>query len=72
MNSYTASKAAASIALLQWAAEHQVSLDILRLFHVFGEGEPESRLWPSLRRAAMASANFPMTAGGQVREFLPV
>jgi nucleoside-diphosphate-sugar epimerase len=72
MNSYAASKAAASIALLQWAAEHQVSLDILRLFHVFGEGEPESRLWPSLRRAAMAGANFPMTAGEQLREFLPV
>jgi nucleoside-diphosphate-sugar epimerase len=71
-NSYAASKAAASIALLQWAEEHKLSLEILRVFHVFGEGEPETRFWPSLQRAALAGEDFPMTAGEQIRDFLPV
>ena len=36
--SYPASKAAASLILTQWAIEKKVSLKILRLFQVFGEG----------------------------------
>jgi UDP-glucose 4-epimerase len=71
-NSYAASKAAASIALTQWAEEHHISLDILRVFHVFGEGEAETRLWPTLRRAALSGADVPMTAGEQIRDFLHV
>jgi nucleoside-diphosphate-sugar epimerase len=71
-NSYAASKAALSIALRQWAEEHLLSLEILRVFHVFGEGEPEGRLWPTLRRAALAGDDFQMTAGEQIRDFLPV
>jgi nucleoside-diphosphate-sugar epimerase len=71
-NSYAVSKAAASIALRQWAEEHQLSLDILRVFHVFGTGESESRFWPTLRRAALTGADLPMTAGEQIRDFLPV
>lgn len=71
-NSYAASKAAASIALLQWAEENKLSLEILRVFHVFGEGEPETRFWPSLRRAALSGEDFQMTAGEQIRDFLPV
>jgi nucleoside-diphosphate-sugar epimerase len=71
-NSYAASKAAASIALCQWAEEHGLSLDLLRVFHVFGEGEAETRLWPSLRNAALAGEDFKMTAGEQIRDFVPV
>ena len=71
-NSYAASKAAASIALCQWAEEYQLSLELLRVFHVYGEGEPETRFWPSLKRAALASQDFPMTLGNQVRDFMPV
>lgn len=71
-NSYAASKAAASIALRQWAEEHQLSLEILRVFHVYGEGEAATRFWPSLKRAALADENFPMTKGELVRDFLPV
>ena len=72
MNSYAASKAAASIALRQWAEEHQLSLEILRVFHVYGEGEAETRFWPMLRRAAWAGDNFLMTAGEQIRDFMAV
>jgi UDP-glucose 4-epimerase len=71
-NSYAASKAAASIVLAQWAYEHNLSLEILRVFHVYGEGEAETRFWPSLRRAACAGEDFPMTKGEQIRDFLPV
>lgn len=71
-NSYAASKAAASIALKQWAEEHQLTLEILRVFHVYGEGELETRFWPSLRRAALAGEDFPMTNGEQIRDFQPV
>ena len=71
-NSYATSKAAASIALQQWANENKLSLEILRVFHVFGEGESETRLWPSLRRAALAGKDFKMTKGEQIRDFQPV
>lgn len=71
-NSYAASKAAASIAMKQWAEEHHLAMEILRIFHVFGEGEPDSRLWPTLRRAALAGEDFPMTPGEQIRDFLQV
>lgn len=71
-NSYAASKAAASIALRQWASDNCCALTILRVFHVFGEGEPESRFWPSLRRAALAGEDFPMSKGEQIRDFIRV
>ena len=71
-NSYAASKAAASIALSQWAEEHQLNLEILRVFHVYGEGEAETRFWPSLRRAALVGEDFPMTDGEQIRDFMAV
>lgn len=70
--SYPASKAAASTAFIGFARQHQVALRIERLFQVYGEGEPESRLWPALRRAAMEGRDFPMTAGEQLRDFIDV
>ena len=48
-NSYSVSKAAASIALTQWASEHSMCMEILRVFHVYGVGEQESRFWPLLK-----------------------
>ena len=69
---YPASKAAASVAFHAFACEQQVKLLILRVFQVFGEGELESRFWPSLRRAALAGQDFPMTPAEQVRDFIPV
>jgi nucleoside-diphosphate-sugar epimerase len=71
-NSYATSKAAASIALQQWAEEHQLSLEILRVFHVYGEGEAKTRFWPALRHAALTGNDMPMTKGEQIRDFLAV
>ena len=70
--SYPASKAMASIAFSQLAKELKLKLKILRIFQVYGEGEAESRLWPSLRKAANSGDNFSMTAGEQVRDFVNV
>jgi nucleoside-diphosphate-sugar epimerase len=69
---YPASKAAASIAFCQLATELGLQLSIHRIFQVFGEGEAESRLWPSLREAARAGRDFEMTPSEQIRDFIPV
>lgn len=68
-SSYPTSKAAASIAAMGFAHEYTLCLSILRIFHVYGEGELQNRLWPSLRRAALAGEDFPMSTGMQVRDF---
>lgn len=70
--SYPSSKAAASVALIGFAAQHGLRLKLYRIFQVFGEGEQASRLWPSLRAAAHEGRDFPMSAGEQVRDFIDV
>jgi nucleoside-diphosphate-sugar epimerase len=72
VGSYSTSKAAASVAIIGLANTHQANLFIGRIFQVFGEGETEGRFWPSLRKAALAGEDFPMTAGKQIRDFIPV
>jgi nucleoside-diphosphate-sugar epimerase len=72
MNSYGASKAAATIAAMAFGRENEVELAVLRPFHIFGEGESQERLWPSLKKAALAGEDFPMTLGEQIRDFTPV
>lgn len=70
--SYPTSKAAASLAFEGFARQHGLRLQILRIFQVYGEGEQAGRLWPSLRRAALAGEDFPMTEGAQLRDFIEV
>ncbi len=70
--SYPTSKAAASIAFMGLARELKLHLKLLRIFQVYGEGEQATRLWPSLRTAALAGQDFPMSGGEQVRDFIPV
>lgn len=70
--SYPASKAAASVAFAGFARRCRVRLQILRIFHVYGEGEAAARLWPSLRAAALAGHDFEMSPGEQVRDFVEV
>lgn len=71
-NTYATSKAAASVAFEGFARHQKVRLKIMRLFQVYGEGEQATRLWPSLRDAALAGRDFPMTTGEQRRDFTPV
>lgn len=70
--SYPTSKAAATIAFEGFARQHGLLLKNLRIFQVFGEGEQASRMWPSLRKAALDGSDFPMSAGEQVRDFIDV
>lgn len=69
---YPISKAMASIAISGLAMSHNLQLQILRIFQVFGEGEASSRLWPSLKRAAEDGEDFPLTMGEQLRDFIYV
>ncbi len=69
---YAVSKAAASLALLDWARGQTCRFSLLRLFHIFGPGEAPARFWPSLRRAALEGVDLPMSGGEQVRDFTPV
>ena len=69
---YGASKAAAALAAHALAIDAGVAVKLLRLFHVFGEGEAPYRFWPALRRAALAGEDFDMTPGEQVRDFTEV
>ena len=71
-NAYAASKAAATMAAFAFAMEQKIELIVLRPFHVFGEGQHEINFWPSLQKAALAGQDFPMTAGDQIRDFVPV
>lgn len=69
---YAASKAASSSVFYQFAIQHQVNLSYHRIFQIFGEGEAPSRLWPSLKKAALAGEDFEMTEGDQIRDFIAV
>ncbi len=72
ISAYGASKAAFTLAAMAFARENDLELVVLRLFHVYGEGESPERLWPSLKKAALAGEDFPMTLGEQIRDFTPV
>jgi nucleoside-diphosphate-sugar epimerase len=69
---YPASKAAASVTLSQMAIENNLQLSIHRIFQVYGEGEAENRLWPSLMKAAKEGRDFNLTPAEQIRDFIPV
>ena len=66
---YPTSKAMLSTMLHGWTAVNNVKLKYLRIFQVFGEGEAETRFYPSLKKAALEGKDFPMTKGEQIRDF---
>jgi nucleoside-diphosphate-sugar epimerase len=70
--SYPTSKAAASLGFSALCRARGLQLKILRIFQAFGEGEAESRFWPSLRRAALSGKDFPLSPGEQLRDFIAV
>ena len=69
---YAASKAAGSVALAAFARANRMRLFYGRIFSAYGEGQHAANFWPQLRRAALAGEDFAMTAGEQVRDFIPV
>jgi nucleoside-diphosphate-sugar epimerase len=69
---YGASKAAGFLMLHAFATAHSIKLFYGRIFSAYGEGQFGGNLWPSLRHAALAGNDFPMTEGEQIRDFIPV
>jgi nucleoside-diphosphate-sugar epimerase len=69
---YHSSKAAATMAALGFAMDQDRELIILRPFHIYGDGEAETRFWPLLVKAAAEGRDLPMTEGTQIRDFTPV
>ena len=69
---YSSTKAAASLILRAWAIEKNVKYHHMRLFQVYGEGEANYRLLPSLIEAAKNDLDFEMTNGEQIRDFIDV
>jgi nucleoside-diphosphate-sugar epimerase len=72
LNAYAASKASATMALSGLVASKDIQGVVLRPCIVYGEGEPDYRLYPSLKKAALNNQDFPMTDGTQVRDFIHV
>jgi nucleoside-diphosphate-sugar epimerase len=72
INAYAASKAACFVVCNAAAAELELELCYLRIFSAFGDGQFESNFWPALRKAALAGHDFEMTAGEQIRDFVPI
>jgi len=72
IGAYASSKAAFFELIHGMAIERNISLSYLRLFTVYGEGQFENNLWPSLYKAAVLGNDFKMTMGEQVRDFISV
>lgn len=54
-------------------AERLFHLTWSRLFYMYGDDQPATSLWPSLKAAALAGrSEFPMSGGEQLRDYLPV
>ena len=71
-NDYATSKAMSFLAFRQFALNKKVSLSYQRIFHAFGEGQPDNRLWPSIKNAALDGKDLELTPGEQIRDFVPV
>jgi len=72
LNAYAASKASATMALSGLVSSNDIQGIVLRPCVVYGDGEPDYRLYPSLKKAALNNLDFPMTEGTQVRDFIHV
>jgi GDP-4-dehydro-6-deoxy-D-mannose reductase len=69
---YGTTKAAGGLLAVASGIACDVTAVNLRLFNVFGPGESEHRLLPSLIGALRAGQDVPLSAGQQVRDFVHV
>lgn len=69
-SAYSASKVAAwAFGRMYWRA-HELPVVTVRPFQVYGPGQPAHALIPSAIGAALRGEDFPMTPGGQMRDFV--
>ena len=69
---YGAAKHALHTVAAPYAEQAGFELAWGRIFFVYGPGEPEGRLVPSVGRALLAGRRVPTTRGDQVRDFMHV
>lgn len=69
---YASTKAAAWLTCRALAAAAGAELAWARIFHLFGPGEPASRLVPSVAAALKRGERVEVTAGEQIRDYLHV
>lgn len=69
---YGASKAAGGLLALATGAERRLPVAVLRAFNVYGPGEADHRLLPSLATKLKRGEPVDLSAGTQVRDFLYV
>lgn len=70
---YAVAKDALRCRLAQIAAAKGCGMTWLRIFYLFGDGQPERTLYSQLMRAiARGEVAFDMSAGKQVRDYVPV
>jgi nucleoside-diphosphate-sugar epimerase len=70
VNTYAASKAAARAFVRLYTRVYGLPTITLRLFAVYGPGQPPKTLIPSAVRTALEHRDFPMTPGEQMRDFV--
>ncbi len=69
---YASSKASAFELAYAFCLNAKIPLFYNRIFSVYGYGQFEGNLWPSLRKAAINNEDFKMTNGEQIRDFISV
>jgi len=69
---YAFSKFLFSNICLNLSKKLKIKCRVARLFHIYGDGEKENRLWPLLIKAAKEGKDFFMTKGDQKRDFTKV
>ncbi len=72
INTYAASKAAAWAFVRMYARTFGLPAVTMRLYHVYGPGQPPTTLISSAIYAALEGRDFPMTPGQQKRDFVYV
>lgn len=72
LNPYGASKAAAYQLMRTFSVVEKLEFFYGRIFYAYGEGQFRGNFWSSLRCAALAGDDFPMTRGAQIMDFIPV
>jgi nucleoside-diphosphate-sugar epimerase len=72
LTAYAGAKAALYMGLAQWLPEQSVELAWCRLFYLFGEGEDERRLVPSLHKQLGKGEAVELTSGEQIRDYMDV
>ncbi len=70
MNVYAASKAAAWSYCQMYARTYDWRIHGGMIFQAYGEGQPGNAFVPSAIAAALAGDNFPMSSGGQKRDWI--